>query len=608
MVAVLGFGGGVRAATVFCLALLGADVASAQAVRGSAARAAPTVSAADKADMAAVAKALGKSPYGELDLAEPLHQRYFMKQLELGGFTRAEYPMMFASIDAAQKTAIAHRARSGAPKAAASAPRALLAPASTSDVPIVPIVNLTAVGQDLYSQAIAATVQLSIPNNGNTAPSVAMTTIGLYDQNGNPIGAANSAIENYAGFDLQNTVMAVPTTTPTQISVQGSYYYVDVNGAPHSGVISAQTVLPAASAAAVRPTAFTSLNQTINNLAPTDIDGNHVIKVCVVRQDADCDYKYAAVGGQFIVQFPIQGNITFPVALQPIAQQQANGAYSITVAQPNPVQGGGCSLPANFNFWNYAAVNGSVLSWLINPGPFSNPVATPANPCFPSNSTVVYNLFVTVYGVDARPYLATITTAQLAPPPPNTLVIYPMSVAYGCVEEGSLVALPGGRTLPIEQLTPGQQIVAAGGRTLDVSRLTRGDEALPMVRIKTRNGRSLLLTETHPVLTPEGPVMAKSLAAGQVVMTEEGLSELVSIGREPGGKVWNIAFAATTSTAADEGFFANGVLVGDAAAQQRAELRERKMLAERHKQAIPAAWRTDVESAQRRARQRAEGL
>jgi hypothetical protein len=603
MVAVLSIGGRVRAATVICLALLGVNAASAQVSSGTGARAARSVSAADKADMAAVAKALGKSPYGELDLAEPLHQRYFMRQLELGGFTRAEYPMMFATIDAAQKTAIAHRARLGAPKSTASGgiaaapPRSmrLLAPASTGDLPIVPIVNVIAVGQDPFSQAISATVQLSIPNNGNTAPSVAMTTLGLYDQNGNQIGGVNGVSENFAGFDLRNTVIGVPTTTPTQITVQGSYYYIDVYGAPHSGAIYAQAAQ------------FAGLNQTITNTSPTDIDGNRVIKVCVVRQDADCDYMYSATGGQYIVQFPIQGSITFPVALQPIAQQQANGAYSITITQPNPTQGGGCSLPANFNFWNNATVNGSVLSWNINPGPFSNPVASPNNPCFPSNSTVVYNLFVTVLGIDSKPYLATITTAQLAPPPPNTLVIYPMSVAYGCVEEGSRVSLPGGGSIPIEKLVPGQQIVAAGGRTLEVSRLTRGDEALPMVRIKTRNGRSLLLTETHPVLTLEGPVMAKSLVAGQVAMTEQGPSELVSIGREPGGKVWNIAFAATSATASDEGFFANGVLVGDAAAQQRAELRERNMLAQRQ-QTIPAAWRTDAESAQRHARLRAAGL
>jgi hypothetical protein len=186
-------------------------------------------------------------------------------------------------------------------------------------------------------------------------------------------------------------------------------------------------------------------------------------------------------------------------------------------------------------------------------------------------------------------------------------VIFPMQVSWGCVQEGSLVALPDGGSIPIEKLVPGQKVVAAGGRELDVRGLTRGDETLPMVRINTANGRSLLLTETHPVLTAEGPVMAKSLTAGQVVITEQGPSELVSTSREPGGKVWNIALAATGAAGLDgpdEGFFANGVLVGDSAAQQRAELRERTMLAERLQQMIPAEWRTDAESARRRAAQR----
>lgn len=561
-------------------------------------RAAP-LAAADRADAAAIGKQLGPAPYGELDLADPVHQRYFLKQLDLGGFSRAEYPMMFASIDAAQKTARAKRLQAGPPRSLATAggaatPR-LAAPASTDTQPIVPVVNIVSIGQDPYSQAISATVQLSVPNTGNTAPAVALTTLSLFDQNGNQIGTANGVSQNYAGFDVQNTVVGVPGAATSTVSLQGSYYYIDVNGAPHSGAISATTVLPSSS-------------QTINNLQPTDVDGNHVIKVCVVRTDADCDYQYGQTGGQFVVKFPIQGNVTFPVALQPIANQRTSGINSVTITQPNPTQGGGCTLPANFDFWGNAAINGSVLSWNINPGPFSNPQSAPNNPCFPSNSTVIYNLFVTVFGTDNRPYMATITTDQMSPPPPNTLVIYPMSVAYGCVEEGSQVALPGGRSVAIETLRPGQAVVGAGGRTLEVRRLTQGDEAIPMVRITTADGHSLLLTETHPVLTADGPVMAKALTVGRIVTTATGASALTAVGREPGRKVWNIAFAATPAGGADEGFYANGVLVGDAAAQQRAELRERTRLAESRQQAIPVAWRIDADSARRRAAARTAGL
>lgn len=580
----------VRVASIGLLMLAGISAAGAQ-------KAPPAqLSATDKSDMATVGKQLGATPYGELDLADPVHQRFFLRQLELGGFTPKAYPMLFTSIASARKLAVARRAQALRSNAATPAPGALAsgrlaAPATTAALPIVPIVNITAFGQDGFSQAISATVQLSIPNSGNTAPPVALTSIGLYDQNNNPIGAVNGVSENYAGFDLQNTVIGVPGTPPSQVTLQGAYYYVDLNGAPHSGTIFAQAVLAGA-------------NQVISNQQPTDIDGNKVIKVCVVRADADCDYRYAATGGQYIVQFPIQGSVTFPVALQPIAQQQSS-AVSITITQPNPTQGGGCTLPANFNFWNFATINGKVLTWLINPGPFSNPTAAPNNPCFPSNSTVIYNLFVTAYGTDNRPYMATITTAQIAPPPANTLVIYPMSVAYGCIAQGSKVALAGGGSTPIEMLVPGQELVAADGRTLKLRALTEGDEAIDMVRIRTANGHELVLTRTHPVLTPEGPIMAKALVAGQTVLTATGPSKLVGVTRVPGGKVWNLAFA---DSPGDQAFVANGVLVGDAAAQQHAELRERAILAERQQRAIPAAWRTDVESAKRHAREQVGGF
>ena len=154
----------------------------------------------------------------------------------------------------------------------------------------------------------------------------------------------------------------------------------------------------------------------------------------------------------------------------------------------NPLQGGGCTtLPIQQSFLSFATVSNNVVSWVVNPAQFG--VATP---CFPSNSTVIFDLMLTVFDVNQNAWLITITSLQGAPLS-NVLRIDPMVVVYGCVAEGTLVTMADDTTKPIETIRAGERVRSNPKRLpLTVDNYTKGYEKPPMYAIATANGRKLL--------------------------------------------------------------------------------------------------------------------
>ena len=108
---------------------------------------------------------------------------------------------------------------------------------------------------------------------------------------------------------------------------------------------------------------------------------------------------------------------------------------------------------------------------------------------------------------------------------------------------------------------------------LQVADRILGTERSPMVRIEDERGRSLLLTENHPIdVVGRGMVLAKHLKAGDKVTTKDGPSALVSVDRkEYTGTVYNLKVGSRSemqTLAKDQTtMYANGFLVGDAQVQ-----------------------------------------
>jgi hypothetical protein len=119
-----------------------------------------------------------------------------------------------------------------------------------------------------------------------------------------------------------------------------------------------------------------------------------------------------------------------------------------------------------------------------------------------------------------------------------------------------------------------------------------------MVRIRDAAGHTLLMTEMHPIATPDrGMVQARALRTGDVVMTTQGPSKLTEVSREPyAGQVYNLKVGSDTEMAGlgpdQTVVHANGFVVGDGQIQSKYEALAMKP-GEKTVDQLPEQWRRD---------------
>jgi hypothetical protein len=195
---------------------------------------------------------------------------------------------------------------------------------------------------------------------------------------------------------------------------------------------------------------------------------------------------------------------------------------------------------------------------------------------------------------------------QTTPPAPPVITPQCFHIINSCLARGTRIEMADGRSAPIETIRSGDQVYSPfdlDDHSLAVMDTTKGVELVPMVHIEDEHGRSLLLTEAHPVVVEgRGMVMAKRLRAGDQVTTKDGPSRLVRVTRESySGTVHNLkvgdgpelARLARDQTAV----YANGFLVGDSQIQEKNELAE--VAASRRPSGpvrLSTRWRKDYES------------
>jgi hypothetical protein len=180
----------------------------------------------------------------------------------------------------------------------------------------------------------------------------------------------------------------------------------------------------------------------------------------------------------------------------------------------------------------------------------------------------------------------------------------PIKMVNSCLAEGTRIQLADGRHVAIEDIELGDRIsnpYHAAAQSLTVMDIATGSEKAPMVRVEDASGRSLRMTETHPIQTTDrGMVLAKHLSEGDTVMTASGPSKLVAVEREPyGGKVYNLKVGSASEMAEIDvdqtAVYANGFLVGDGQIQSKYEAAEVT-----HKEGdvldrLPAQWHRDYQ-------------
>lgn len=544
------------------------------------------LTAEEKSDLAEVLRIARPGLPTPLDMRRPEHRRFFLRQLRAAGYTPERYPQIHRATEAASK-APPPRATAGAGLArAATGASQMLAPlaqAAAGADPglgslVGPIQTLTSVGTQDGTNYSASALS-SVPDE----PYFSQLIVQLYDSSSNPIGDPSSVTSaTQPPTNLTTVANGVSQTSYAPVQSTATYFWQDQFGKAYHGVVSA-----------VVTTAPTS----ITNLAPMPGAGQSITKLCLGRTGTDC--TYSPVGGSGTnVLMPVQGSITFASSISTVSSTQTS---LITMAKPDVGQGGGCTIAATSNFFGdpNTHINGGTISWNLAPAQFQ-----PAQGCLTPNAVAIYTLTLGLT-VANQPTFVTITSDTTTDPQnPYFKIIPQLQVFFSCLAEGSKVTLADGTTVAVEDLVVGQAVrVDAGGRTMVVESKLKGMEEIPMVRLRTAGGRNLLITDGHPVMTPDGPVLAGLLKDGQTVMTQDGPDKLVSTEREKSARpVWNLNLGAPPADLNDPDvkgstFFAEGIQVGDNLMQFVENRRRQQEHARLRARRAPPEWQRDIQSA-----------
>ena len=131
---------------------------------------------------------------------------------------------------------------------------------------------------------------------------------------------------------------------------------------------------------------------------------------------------------------------------------------------------------------------------------------------------------------------------------------------------GSLVQLADGRTVEIEKIRAGNQVVTGDGILATVTAVSEGREPHPLIEVEAENGALLRMTRTHPVPTVAGLSMAQDLVVGDWLQGADGPHRIAAIrSGEKGAEVFNLVLEDANGQIPPQGmtFVSDGLVVGD---------------------------------------------
>jgi hypothetical protein len=597
----------VRRIALYSLLLLAAGLpagAAAQDKENASRAPAVIMSAEAQADQKAIGSELTAAGPHRLDLGNPLHYRLIQQMLARAGESAEKSPELFKRLEASHAEAAAELARTSA------APRKA-EPLQTQDPQPTPVdLNFIATFSRVGSQAYQATGLSSILG-GSVTSTVVME---LLDDVTGRVYATASKSQYGQGVNLrvQVTGTTQDTQNPTTL-VQGMFAYVPLSNpnAPPVVLIQHHTdTLNPTDGCMLQPNycVRNNLNQCVTGQYQTTctnkVTNTQLIKMCWNRlSQQECDYWNSPAHPTDFV-FPLSGNVTFPNTVVTPATGVVN------IALQNPQKGGGCNVYFQQNAVltsQYWTVNGKSIAWNFPASAFPNK-GDCINYYEGTNVVLWMSAYIALQGTGGPALYGTINfTSDLSRVGlPGVYIIPGLQIWQGCFAAGTEITMDDGKTMrPIEDfVADGQEKVASGdGIAKVISGTTIGIEPdRDMVRLTTANGRSLLVTQGHPIVLDSGkPVLAKALQVGDRVRTLEGASDLIAVTRERyAGKVHNLIVNLGGGSHNDT-IYANGILAGDANMQNelvRMEAEAQRKDPRLARSRLPSEWLKDFDNHQ----------
>jgi hypothetical protein len=156
----------------------------------------------------------------------------------------------------------------------------------------------------------------------------------------------------------------------------------------------------------------------------------------------------------------------------------------------------------------------------------------------------------------------------------TTYTIKSISFNIDCLAPGTKIKMADGSEKSIENIKAGDKIDCGGnGKTAAVTNLIRSDSAnTDMMAIVTEDGRSIILSFGHPVMSDKGLISANSAVEGTLLKTADNTFTRTLTGCMNSGKfaeLYNLELEGDCRT-----MIANGFIVGDFAAEIKVKEKE----------------------------------
>ncbi|GMU06439.1 Hint domain-containing protein [Corallococcus caeni] len=539
-----------------------------------------------------------------LNLADPAQHRFALSRLKLAGKTPENSPYLFKALEQRRQDQVARGYAPG-----------LLPPEANSLVG-------TADKQEMHVIEEASTGETTaVANDGlgtatSTFPGGAIYTYvdtSYTDSSGNALGDLTWREEFDGGYNVTtNATGNLALTTLKRYRV--SSYKVEESAA--QGVTDSYifTEMGIESGPVVNEAPRLG-NLTVD--APLDVAFNdNLISVCLNRTwTQDCDYDLT--GNLNSVKLPLKGSIsvTSSHTFDDTAINQLKMDLNSGVARPDAGHlkliltntGGGCdvtdgnTLVGKMNqFWNRVTLSTDkkTFSWDLT----GTNAAFFDDGCRQMQDSAKLTALISLPLVSAgTKYRSSITLSNDPAAVRPDYVFKKITVTNSCLAEGTQIALAEGKPAAIESLKAGDHVTNPYNPSLTIMDTAVGIETTPMVRIRDAAGRSLLMTEMHPIqAVARGMVQARDLRTGDLVMTRTGPSKLTEVTREAfTGKVYNVKVGSQAEKALlgedQTAVYANGFLVGDGQIQKKYEAIAQQPKTGDMLARLPSRWHRDYQ-------------